>query len=105
MTGLQKQLNLLGLALRASQLIHGDENVEKALKRRKVYCIVMASDVSEATNARYERLSQEYQVPIRTHFTREQISHAIGKTRSLCAFTNQGFSQRFLSYETGEEAL
>lgn len=101
----QKQLNMLGLALRAGQLIHGDESVEKAIKRNKVHCLIMASDVSEATQARYQRMSQEYNVPMFRNMTRIEISHAIGKTRSICAISNKGMANKFISYETGDNTM
>ncbi len=101
----QKQLNMLGLALRAGQLIHGDESVEKAIKRSKVHCVILASDVSESTNERYERIAYDYHVPLFKHMTRIEISHAIGKTRSICAISNKGMANKFISYETGDNTM
>lgn len=99
----QKQLNLLGLSLRASQLIHGDESVEKAIKNQKILCIILAKDVSDSTMERYLHYSQTYNIPLIRHFTRLEISKALGKTRSICGLTNKGLSEKFLSYETGED--
>ena len=101
----KKQLNLLGLALRASFLIHGDESVEKAVKRKKVRCIIIANDISQATMERYQRFSQTYDVPLINRFNRLEISQAIGKSRSICGITDKGLSDKFLSYETGEEYI
>lgn len=99
----QKQLNLLGLATRARSLVSGDELVEKSIKNKRVYLVVCASDASEATRERYQGLCERGNVPLNLSFTREEISHAIGKTRSICALDNPGMSKKFLSYVTGEK--
>lgn len=101
----QKQLNLLGLSLRANKLIHGDESVERGIKSKKVFCIILAKDVSEATKERYLRLSQTYKIPLIQVFDRIEISKALGKSRSICGLTDRGFTKKFLTYETGEEYL
>lgn len=99
MTPEQKKLNLLGLATRAGFLVSGDEMVEKAIKNNSVKLVVCASDASEATLNRYQLLCENYQARLITEFTREQISDAIGKSRSICAMGNNGMIKKFLSYE------
>lgn len=99
----QKQLNLLGLATRARSLVSGDEFVEKSIKSKHVYVVICASDASDATRERYIGLCERANVPLNLMFTRDEISHAIGKTRSICAINNPGMSKKFLSYVTGEK--
>lgn len=103
MTPEQKQLNLLGLATRARSLVTGDELVEKSIKGKRVQVVICASDVSDATRERYIGLCERANVPLNLTFTREEISLAIGKTRSICAFDNPGMAKKFLSYVTGEK--
>ena len=98
MTPEQKKLNMLGLANRSGNLISGDELVEKAIKRGRVALVICAQDASDATRARYQDWSQSYHVPLEMTFNREQISHAVGKTRSIVAITNRGMAKTFLSY-------
>ncbi|WP_454920079.1 L7Ae/L30e/S12e/Gadd45 family ribosomal protein [Abiotrophia defectiva] len=98
MTPEQKKLNMLGLANRSGNLISGDELVEKAIKRGRVALVICAQDVSDATRTRYQDWSQRYHVPLEMTFNREQISHAVGKTRSIVAITNQGMAKTYLSY-------
>lgn len=100
-----KALKLLGLALRAGKLVHGDEAVEKAVKRDKVACIILAKDISQATFSRYQRLCQVHHVPCINNFTRDELSHALNKSRSILGITDRGMSAKFLSYQTGEERL
>ena len=98
MTPEQKKLNMLGLANRSGNLISGDELVEKAIKRGRVALVICAQDASDATRARYKDWSQSYHVPLDMTFNREQISHAVGKTRSIVAITNRGMAKTYLSY-------
>lgn len=99
----EKELNMLGLCQRAGKLVSGDELVEKALKQGKVHVLICASDVSVKTLNRYQKYSQAYQVPLNTHFNKIQLSHAIGKSRSLCGIQDRGMAKKFLSYTTGSE--
>ena len=99
MTPQQKKLNLLGLALRAGFLVSGDEMVEKAIKNNSVKLFICASDASSATMERYQSLCETFNARLITEFTREQISDAIGKSRTICAIGNSGMIKKFLSYE------
>lgn len=98
MTPRQKKLNLLGLATRARQLISGDELVEKAVKNGTLKLVICANDASQATLDRYQRLCGCNNVELNTEFSREEISQAIGKSRTLCGLNNQGMIKTFLSY-------
>lgn len=98
MSNRQKQLNLLGLATRARNLISGDELVTKAIKQKKVYLVICANDASTSTLERYHELCQKYQVSLNTSFSRMEISQAIGKSRSICAISNQGMANKFHEY-------
>lgn len=100
-----KALKILGLALRAGKLVHGDEAVEKALKRDKIACLVLAQDLSQASFDRYQRLCQIHQVPWVNQFNRMELSHAINKSRSIIGITDRGLAEKFLSYQTGEEPI
>lgn len=99
-----KQRNMLGLAQRAGKLISGDERVESAVKNNQAKVIVMASDASDATQKRYQQWSNEYHIPLDTTFDRVEISHAIGRSRSLCAIVDSGMAKTYLSYLTRNEA-
>lgn len=94
----QKQLNMLGLASRAGALVTGDEFVEKAIKDGSAPLVIVASDCSEATKTRYQGFAERYAVTLNETFTREQISQALGKSRSIVAMTNRGMIKSFLSY-------
>lgn len=98
-----KKLNMLGLAMRARALVSGDELVEKAMKQKRVYLVMCASDASDKTIERYRSLSKQEGIPLNTEFTKYELSHSIGKSRSIIGFENQGMAQKFLSYDVESE--
>lgn len=99
----QKALNMLGLAQRASFLVSGDEQVEKSIKAGKVQLIVLAHDLSQNTQDRYERFAKQYHIELDQSFSREEISQTLGKSRAICGLLNQGMAEKFLSYTIGED--
>lgn len=99
----EKKLNLLGLAQRAGFLVTGDEMVEKAMKQGKKLLVLCANDASQATQSRYQKMSQQYEHILEQTFSSDQISHALGKKRSICAVINQGMIKKYLSYEANNE--
>lgn len=96
MTPQQKQLNLFGLATRAGKLVTGEELTIKAVQRKEAKLVVVAADCSESTKLNIQNKCQYYNVPIDFAFSKEEISHAIGKSRSICAFTDKGFVDSYL---------
>ena len=98
MNNIQKALNMIGLAQRASKLISGDERVEKAIKNGQAKLIICADDVSEKTLARYQHYSESYHVQMVMPFDSLTMSHALGKKRSICCLTDHGMIKKFLSY-------
>ena len=99
----EKKLNLLGLAMRASALISGDEIVEKAAKSQRVHLVICASDASIKTIERYRMICERENVPFNNEFTKYDLSHAIGKSRTVLGIENKGFANKFLSYDMESE--
>lgn len=90
-----KKLNLLGLAQAASGLISGEERVIQAIQRDTAKLVIVANDASESTQKKLKDKCSFYQVPINLDYSMVEISHALGKKRSICALTNRGFAKSF----------
>ena len=101
----QKELNLLGLAQRASKLVSGDERVEKAVKNLQVHLVIVASDTSSKTQDRYQALAKKAGIPVCNQLTSHEISQALGKSRRICGITDSGMAKTFLSYGTGVKTM
>ncbi|MCC5894886.1 MAG: YlxQ-related RNA-binding protein [Alkalibacterium sp.] len=91
MSNKQRALNLIGLSQRANQLISGESLVLQAVRSNKAKLVIVASDASENTRKQFLNKCEYYNVPVVTTFSREEVSHALGKERTVCALLDKGF--------------
>lgn len=92
----EKQLNLLGLAVKAGKLITGEELTIKAIQRNEAKLVIVAETASDNTREKLMNKCKYYNVPLDIAFSADEISAAIGKSRSICAFTEKGFADSYL---------
>jgi ribosomal protein L7Ae-like RNA K-turn-binding protein len=59
-----KITRLLGLGLRAGNVVIGVAGVRAGLQRGKVLCVVLAADASPRTNDKVARLAEAKRVPV-----------------------------------------
>ena len=95
MNNKQKQLNLLGLALAAGRLESGSQSVLVAVRNQSAKLVIIADDASSNTKKQFLDKSDYYEIPSHILFSKAEISAAIGKERTVCAFTDNGFAQSF----------
>lgn len=98
----EKKLNVLGLATRARHLVSGDELVQAAIDNHSVYLVFCAKDASENTLKRFKLRCERNNIPLNLEFTKYEISHAIGKSRTIVALSNKGMAKLFQSYTLEE---
>lgn len=98
----EKKLNLLGLANRARYLVSGDELVQEAIDKQSVFLVLCAKDASENTLKRFKLRCERNNIPLNLEFTRYELSHAIGKSRTIIALSNKGMADLFQSYNVEE---
>lgn len=87
----EKVLNLLGLATRAGLLVSGEDIVIDAMRKKKAKIVFLGSDCSEATLDKFEKKCFHYKVELNTMFSSEELSHSIGKTRTVLSIIDEGF--------------
>lgn len=90
-----KALNLLGLALRARKLESGSPTVLTNIRNKNAKLVVIAEDASPNTKKQFLDKCDYYEIPSYIVFSKAEISKAIGKERTVCAFTDNGFAQSF----------
>ena len=95
MNNKRKALNLLGLALRARQLESGTPTVLASVRNNSAKLVIIAEDASPNTKKQFLDKCDYYKIPAYIILSRDEISHAIGKERAVCAFTDNGFAQSF----------
>lgn len=95
-----KLLSGLGLAMRAGQLVTGDEGVLDAVRTGKARLVVLAADASENTRKKFKDKCSTYQVPIIEYGTRELLGSSVGKgERVIVAITDPGFARLIAKYK------
>ena len=91
MNNKERALNLLGLAQRAGKLISGESLVLQSIRSKKAKMVCIASDASDNATKQFLNKCEYYDVPLTTALTREELSHALGKDRTVCALMDDGF--------------
>ena len=89
-----KSLNLLGLAMRAGQLVTGEEGVLKEIRGNKAQLVLIATDAGASTHKRIQDKTTYYEIPFYDGFTQAEISHAIGRSRTTIAVMDAGFATK-----------
>ncbi|NBG87611.1 L7Ae/L30e/S12e/Gadd45 family ribosomal protein [Isachenkonia alkalipeptolytica] len=92
-----KVLGLLGLAMRAGQVVSGEEGVLAAIKSQKVQLVLIAEDASQGTKKKFTDKSSYRDIPHRILFEKEVLGHAIGKkTRAVIGIVDPNFAKKML---------
>lgn len=99
MNNKDKSLNLLGLATRAGKLKSGQPIVLDAIRKKQAKRVILAIDAGVDTQKQITNKCDSFGVPLTKAFTKREISQAIGKDRSVCCFTDQGFAKSFLKLQ------
>lgn len=95
---MDKVLNLLGLAQKASLLVSGEFACEQSIKDGSGVLCIVASDASDNTKKSFYNSCSFYNVEYREYSTKELLGHAIGKDfRASIVVCDEGFSQSILN--------
>ena len=83
----------LGLAYAASKVVLGTDEVVKALQKKMIYLVLLATDASENTTKKIKDKTNTYQIELIHKYTSLEISSAIGKKNiKVIAIKDKGFS-------------
>ena len=75
----KKILGLIGLSARARKVCFGADSVEIEIKKKKVFLCIVAKDSSDRTKEKFEKICEQYKVPIIIFGEIEELSKTIGK--------------------------
>lgn len=87
----ERILNLIGLAQRAGKLVTGEDLVLQSIRSNKAKLVFISSNASKNATKQFLNKCEYYSIPVVDQFSREQLSHALGKDRTVCALTDDGF--------------
>ncbi len=101
-----KILGLIGLAARARKISFGTDSVEQEIKKKKVNLIIVAKDSSERTKNKFQKLSEEYKIPILIIEEIDTLSKAIGKSnKAIIGIKDINFSNEIQKINNGGEVI
>ncbi len=90
---------MLGLAQRAGKVASGEFSTEKAVKSKKAFLVVVASNASDNTKKMFTNMCTYYKVPIHFFSDKVSVGHAIGKEfRASLAVLDEGFAKTIEKY-------
>ncbi|HHW56590.1 MAG TPA: 50S ribosomal protein L7ae [Clostridia bacterium] len=90
--------SLLGISKKAGKLVSGNYSVEKYMKLKKLYLVILATDVSKKnTFKKFVRMCEENKIPYLVHSTKESLAKAIGREIvGVIGITDEGLANELL---------
>ncbi len=93
----KKILSLLSLAQKAGKLKSGEFQTTEAVKGKKAFLVLVATDASDNTKKEFRNMCNYYETPYYEFSTKENLGRAIGKEeRSSIAVLDEGFSKSLI---------
>ncbi len=100
----EKILGLIGLCMKAGQLVSGAALTEDAVKDKSVKVVLFASDASDRTKKDITNACQYFGVPFYECSDMEHLGHHIGKEqRAVVGIKNPGLAEKIIKYLESEE--
>lgn len=93
--------NVISLANKAGMVKSGTDTVISEIQAGHAKIVILASDASENAKKLFRDKCSYYQVPLEILLSREQISAALGKERSVVCILSDGF-KNLLMKKIGE---
>lgn len=92
-----KVMSLLSIAMKAGQVVSGEFMVEKSIKERKAYLVLVAMDASDKTKKMFRNMCTYYNVPMYTISDKNELGHGIGREmRAAVAVLDAGFKDAII---------
>ncbi len=92
----QKIINLLTICRRAGKLVWGFDAVSEAVKNKKAFCVMTASDISDNTFKEISFVCSKYNIKIiPCGLTKEELKVYLGKITAVTAVCDKGFAGGF----------
>lgn len=91
---MNKIFSMIGLATRAGKTVAGEFSVEKAVKTKKAFLVLVSEEASDNTKKLFLNKCNYYQIPVYIYGSKEELGSSTGnKERASIAITDEGFSR------------
>ena len=90
----EKAASLLGLAMKAGQVVSGEFYAEKTIRSGKAHLVILSEDASENTRKKFTNMAVWYKVPVTEFLPKADLGRRIGKgERSVAAVTDKNLAE------------
>lgn len=89
MTNEARALNLLGLAMRAGQVISGDDMVEREVRAGRAELVLIDAGASHRTRDKYQTLCKGRDIPLH-EVSADALGKSIGRDNRMIAAVRKG---------------
>ena len=89
-------LSLLGLAQRAGRTLDGESRILKAFQSSQIQLIFLAKDAGQNITKKIHDKCLSYEIVCVNEFLKEELSQAVGKSRTVIAVTDIEFAKMIL---------
>ncbi len=91
---MDKVFSMIGLATRAGKTVAGEFSVEKAVKTKKAYLVIVSTEASDNTKKLFRNKCEFYQIPYFEYGTRDELGKSTGnKDRVSIAVLDFNFGE------------
>ena len=76
---MNKIFSMIGLATRAGKTVSGEFSVEKAVKTKKAFLVLVSEEASDNTKKLFQNKCKHYQIPVYIYGSREELGSSTGR--------------------------
>ncbi|MBO5261275.1 MAG: ribosomal L7Ae/L30e/S12e/Gadd45 family protein [Coprococcus sp.] len=92
-----KVYSLISLCARARRLTSGNFSVERAVKSRSAYVVIVATDASANTKKLFDQKCNYYKIPYYEYGNKEELGRYTGnEMRTSVAVLDEGFANQII---------
>ena len=95
---MNKIFSMIGLATRAGKTVAGEFSVEKAVKTRKAFLVLVSDEASDNTKKLFLNKCKHYQIPVFVYGSKKELGISTGNgERASIAIMDEGFSRTIIN--------
>lgn len=101
-----KIYSMISLCARAGRLCSGNFTVERAVKDRRAYVVIVATDASDNTKKLFDQKCNYYDIPYYEYGTKDELGRYSGnEVRTSVAVLDAGFAEQIIKYMNVNENM
>ncbi|GAA0122091.1 MAG: ribosomal L7Ae/L30e/S12e/Gadd45 family protein [Clostridium argentinense] len=93
-----KFYQFLGLTKKSGNLIEGYNKCEEAIKKQKVYLVILSLECSENTKDKFKKYCNDREIPLLENLSKSQLGISLGREEiNVLCVKNKAMSEKLIS--------